>query len=148
VHPLHHGSPSHQIPFAYNAPRYSASRAIDMPELRPRLRNGVTSDDASRKTGARTPEVFGTMKQPDGSSGNIKGPVAFRAFRASPRCARLLHASRRRSFVCTGCANGDVRLVGECTHASHILNLRLLSRCQIQPSELAALELRLHVSLS
>lgn len=82
---------SHQIPLAYNAPRYSASRAIDItsPSSPPDSEYGVTSDETRREKRelGRAGGIRGA-----GSRGGLieeerrRGPVAFRAF----RCARSL----------------------------------------------------------
>lgn len=63
----------------------------------PSVRNEVTSDDGSRKTGAPDPEGIRLEI--------IEGPVAFRAFRAIPPPRSLALLSRRPSFrMHTGCA--------------------------------------------
>lgn len=67
----------------------------------PSARNGVTSDGA-KKTGARTPEVFGHRERLVIIRERRWNPVAFHTFRASLRRTRS-RSSSRRSFVCTGC---------------------------------------------
>lgn len=134
---------SHQIPLAYNAPRYSASRAIDItsPSSPPDSEYGVTSDETRREKRelGRAGGIRGA-----GSRGGLieeerrRGPVAFRAF----RCARSSAAVVSYAPDARMAARRDVRLEpvnARRTHLTYVKSFWLLyfiaDMSKIQPGD-------------